>query len=310
VIVFPDSRFYTYPDSTTIPPLTHTLASGEAVAAGAPMQTCSTRNLPLSWLIPDELAPLAAVASGIGVVAIVNAMGSQWSNFFQKIWALLQKFIMKLLAPFISRKEVEKRGLRPDQGGSPFLFTLSRRELSVIAISALIFSVAFLLKDRLAIQVITILVFILMGGMATVAHELSHRYFARRWHGESEFQFWGLGTAMMLVTAGLFGTVFAKPSRTLTAATERLTKEQGVIVAFAGPIANIVFALASLLIIPFGGILTLIGQAGLSMNLLAAVFEMVPLALLDGKKLYAYSKFLWAAAFFPLMILYIAIYMV
>jgi hypothetical protein len=37
---------------------------------------------------------------------------------------------------------------------------------------------------------------------------------------------------------------------------------------------------------------------------------MVPLALLDGKKLYAYSKFLWAAAFFPLMILYIAIYMV
>jgi len=310
VVVFPDNRSYTYTDATIVPSLTHTLTPGENVAPVPPLQTCSSRNLPLSWLFPDEFAPLAAIVTGVGVVAIGNAAGTQFGSFFQKIWALLQKFVLKVLAPLISRKEVEKRGLRPDQGTSAALLGLSGRELTVIAISALIFTVAFVLKDRLQIEGITIMVFILMGGMATVAHELSHRFFARRWKGASEFQFWGLGTTMMLLTAWLFGNVFAKPSRTLTAATEHLTKEQVVVVAIAGPVANIVFALASVPLIPLGGVLTLIGQAGLSMNLLAAVFEMVPLSLLDGKKVYAYSKILWAAAFFPLLILYIAIYMV
>jgi len=309
VIVFPDNRFYTYSDSLIVPSLKHVSSPGGTGVPEPPLQTCSSRNLPLSWLVPDELAPLAAIVTGVGVVAIGNAAGSQAGGLFQKLWALLQKFVLKVLAPLISRKEVEKRGLRPDQEKNTLLFGLSGRELTVIAISALVFTVAFVLKDRLHIEGITIMVFILMGGMATVAHELSHRFFARRWNGASEFQFWGLGTTMMLLTAWLFGNVFAMPSRTLTAATEHLTREQTVVVAVAGPLANIVFALASVLLIPLGGLLTLIGQAGPSMNLLAAVFEMVPLSLLDGKKVYAYSKILWAAAFFPLLILYIAIYM-
>jgi Zn-dependent protease len=234
----------------------------------------------------------------------------QGSSFFQKIGELIKKFIMKLVAPLVSRKEVEMRGLRPDEGKEAVLFTLSKRELAVIVASAVIFTLAFMLKDRLAIEGTTILVFILMGGMATVAHELSHRFFARRWQGQSEFQFWGLGTVMMLLTAGLFGTVFAKPSRALTASTEQMTASQGAFVATAGPMANVLFALASVLIIPLGGILTLIGQAGFSMNLLAAVFDMVPMVPMDGKKLFAYSKFLWAVMFIPLILLYIAIYMV
>jgi Zn-dependent protease len=309
VIVFPDGRSQTYPDSMTVPSLTHTFAQGESVAPEPPIQTCWKRDLPLSWLFPDEYAPLVAIFSGIAIVAVSNVVGTQGASIFQKIWMFMQKFVLKVLAPLMSRKEVEVRKLRPSEGRSALLLTLSKREFLVIAASALIFSLAFLLKDRLQIQGVTILVFILMGGMATVAHELSHRFFAHRWQSDSEFQFWGLGTVMMLVTAWLFGNVFSKPSRTLTSSTDHLTSEQGVLVAIAGPLANIVFALASLLLLPLGGVLTLIGQAGFSMNLLSCVYDLVPVVPMDGKRLFAYNKIIWAALFFPLLFLYIAIFM-
>jgi hypothetical protein len=65
-VVFPDNRSYSYPRSTVVPSLTHTLASGESLAVESPLESCWKRDLPLSWLFPDEFAPLIAIASGMG----------------------------------------------------------------------------------------------------------------------------------------------------------------------------------------------------------------------------------------------------
>ncbi len=308
-LVFPDQRSYTYTRTTRIPSLTHTSGLGDAAAPPPPLDSCWKRDLPLSWLFPDEFAPLAAVISGIAAVAVVNSVGTTGSSLFQRIGEFLQKFLLKLFSPLLSRKEVEIRNLSPEKSGNRVLATLSRREILSILVSAIVFSLAYLLKDRLQLLGITLLVFLVMGGMATIAHELSHRFLTHHWKGDSEFQLWEIGTLMMLATAWLFGTVFAKPSRTLIASTDLLTSRQSVLITLAGPAANLVFALGSLLLLPLGGVLILFGQAGFSMNLLCCVYDLIPVAPMDGKKLFHYHKAVWVAVFVPLLLLYLFVYL-
>ncbi len=308
-IVFPDHRSYIYIRTTRIPSLNHAPGLGDAAAQPPPRDSCWKRDLPLSWLFPDEFAPLAAVVSGIAAVAVVNSLGTPGSSLLQRIGEFLQKFLLKLFSPLLSRKEVEVRNLRPEKLGNRVLATLSRREILAILISAIAFSLAYLLKDRLQVQGITILVFIVMGGMATITHELSHRFLAHHWKGDSEFQLWEIGTLMMLATAWLFGTVFAKPSRTLIASTDHLTSRQSVLVTLAGPAANLAFALGSLLLLPLGGVLSLFGQAGFSMNLLCCVYDLIPVAPMDGKKLFHFHKAVWVAVFVPLLLLYLFVFL-
>lgn len=58
---------------------------------------------------------------------------------------------------------------------------------------------------------------------------------------------------------GLFGMRFGKPSRTIVASAHTLSPRERGTLMLIGPLVNVVFALISLYLIPFGG---LIGAAG------------------------------------------------
>ena len=274
--------------------------------------TGSSRGpLPLSPLIPDMYAPLAAVAAGVAL-SIAGAMAggsSAVSQWWSRITDLIRQFLGSETIGLMNATEIEKRSMRPAENLSAVLLGLSSREMLVIGISALGFAAAFILQDRLRLDLTTIIIFVCAGGIATILHDLAHKYCAYRIGCVTEFQFWSLGMVTMLATAWLFGNAFAKPSRTLIRSKKPLPEADAAVIRLAGPLMSMAVAVVSLLMIPLGGLFVIAGSAGFSINLLNSVFSLVPVRPNDGMEVWAWNKPVWALVFVPLIAFYLSIYL-
>ena len=267
--------------------------------------------LPLSPVIPDKYAPLAAVVAGI-TLSVIGTMASgsaALSQLWDRITELLKKFLGSETIGLMNVSEIEKRGIRPSENLSAILLGLSSREILVIGISALGFAAAFILQDHLELKLATVIIFVCVGGIATILHDLAHKYCAYRAGCITEYQFWGLGTVTMLSTAWLFGNAFAKPSRTLIRSEKNPSLEEAAFIKLAGPLMSMGVAIVSLFLIPLGGLFVIAGSAGFSMNLLNCVFSLVPVKPNDGVEIYAWNKLIWATLFIPLIVFYLYIYL-
>jgi len=113
---------------------------------------------------------------------------------------------------------------------------------------------------------------------------------------------------MLLVAvalAALVGVVFAAPGATViynnSVDGRGISREQNGRISVAGPLVNL------LLCIPFAGLLiyggagaglggniySLIGMIGLQVNAMIAAFNMLPVSVLDGKKVFAWNKIIF-----------------
>ena len=295
---------------------------------------------PVAAAIPDEISPFAAVATGIGVAglgaafagsSIVGAAGgdtagiasgglargssglgrtsSAFSRFMRldKLWDFIRRVIGYQVLGYIGSKEIEMRKIAPTQQNLMFL-GLSRREGAVILASIALFFFAFAFAGRVELNWTKVVLFILMSGIAVLGHELVTDIVARRNACDAEFKFWGLGTLIMFMNAGLFGIAFGKPSRTVVTGANKLpSKERGMLLLL-GPLVNIIFALGSLLLIPFGGILAMAGAIGFPLNMMVSVYTLVPVHPLKGKGIFEWNKIVWAVIFVPLVVIFITVY--
>ena len=266
--------------------------------------------LPLSPVIPDKFAPLAAVIAGVtlSVIGTLASGSAALSQLWDKITGLLKNFLGSETIGMMNASEIEKRGIRPSEKLSAIILGLSSREILVIGISALGFAAAFILQDRLELKPATVIIFVCVGGIATILHDLAHKYCAYRAGHITEYQFWGLGTVTMLSTAWLFGNAFAKPSRTVIRSEKKPSLEEAAIIKLAGPLMSMGVAILSLFLIPLGGLFVIAGSAGFSMNLLNCVFSLVPVKPNDGVEIYGWNKLVWATVFIPLIVFYLYIY--
>lgn len=266
--------------------------------------------LPLSTLIPDAYAPLAAVAAGVvlSAAAVTAGGGMLLSRGWDRILDLIGQFFGSEATGFLNTAEIEKRGIRPAENLSAVLLGLSPREMLVIGITALGFAAAFILQDRLELELTTLIIFVCAGGIATILHDLAHKFAAYRTGCITEYRFWGLGTVTMFITAWLFGNAFAKPSRNLIRSGKALSLEEAAVIRLVGPIMSLALAAFSLFLIPLGGLFVVAGSAGFTMNLLNGVFSLVPVAPNDGVEIYAWNRVIWACVFIPLIAFYLYIY--
>jgi Zn-dependent protease len=267
--------------------------------------------LPLSPLIPDVYAPLAAVVAGVMVSIIGTTAGGSaaLSWIWDKITQLLEKFLGSEITGLMNSSEIEKRGIRPSENLSAIVLGLSSREMLVIGISACIFAAAFIIQDQLDLNLVTVLIFVCVGGITTILHDLAHKYGAYRYGCITEYKVWGLGTVTMLSTAWLFGNAFAKPSRTLVRSEKILSPEKAAIIKLAGPLMSMGVAIVFLFLIPLGGLFAFAGSTGFSMNLMSSVFSLVPVKPNDGVEIYTWNKLVWAIMFIPLIAFYLYIYL-
>ena len=140
---------------------------------------------------------------------------------------------------------------------------------------------------------------LLTAGVAFLLHELAHKVVAVNYGQIAEFRA-DYNMLFIAVMSALLGFIFAAPGAVhhrgyLNA------KEHGHI-AIAGPVINLVLA-AVFLPVYFGGIglnlglLVLLGQLGIIVNLFLAAFNLVPFGPLDGKTVIAWSKPVWGGTF-------------
>jgi Zn-dependent protease len=189
----------------------------------------------------------------------------------------------------------------------PFMAGFSAQELAIIAFSAVLLGIAFMFAKKLSLfQLGDLALFVFMAGFVVSLHDLTHRYFAYRYNTVAEYKFWGFGTLIMFLTAFVFGIVYAVPARTVIENVKQMGPKEQAIVFLSGPLMSAALTILFLALVPVGGAIKAIALLGVSMNVLAAVYSLMPFDPMDGSKVYRWKKGAWALMFVPLMAVYLA----
>jgi len=146
-------------------------------------------------------------------------------------------------------------------------------------------------------------------GIAFVFHELAHKFTAIKFGFWAEFRKDNTMLVVAVALAALVGMVFAAPGATLID-TGRfggfISKEQNGKISAAGPLVNLLLCIPFFIIFMFyggitavigGNVIAQIGLAGIQINAMIAAFNMLPISVLDGRKVLA-----WNAGIFILLI--------
>lgn len=144
---------------------------------------------------------------------------------------------------------------------------------------------------------------LLTVGIGFILHEMAHKFTAIRYGFWAEFH---KDNSMLLVAvamAALVGFVFAAPGATViyTNPSEGrgLSREQNGKISAAGPVTNlllcgafaaILFAAGGIAAAQTGSLVAEIGIAGIQINAMIATFNLIPLSILDGTKVWAWNK--------------------
>jgi Zn-dependent protease len=171
---------------------------------------------------------------------------------------------------------------------------------------SLAFAIIFIRDAGTRVNPVTALIFIgvsfMTVGIGFVAHEMAHKFTAMKYGYWAEFRKDNTMLVVAVALAALVGVVFAAPGATVIYDTGRfggggINREQNGKISAAGPVTNL------LLCIPFAGLLlyggfslgitsnlsTLIGMVGLQVNAMIAAFNMLPVSVLDGRKVLAWN---------------------
>ncbi len=185
---------------------------------------------------------------------------------------------------------------------------ITRRERSDLLIAWLAISIAFSLifiRGGVTLNLFIVYLLISMGtvGIGFILHELAHKFTAMRFGYWAEFQKDNLMLVVAVAMAALVGVVFAAPGATMIYG-PGLTREQNGKISAAGPAINLLlcipFALLLLLSVTVDvsllnrNLLTMIGMVGLQVNAMIAAFNMLPVSVLDGRKVLAWNPAIFA----------------
>ena len=131
-------------------------------------------------------------------------------------------------------------------------------------------------------------------GIGFLLHELAHKVVAIKYGCWAEFRSWNIMLVLMLVLAFFAGWVFAAPGAVFILGQVGIVRNGRISVA--GPITNLILAVLFLpLLLWSTGWLQLIGQYGFSVNTWLALFNMIPVWNLDGKKVLTWNAGVYAA---------------
>jgi Zn-dependent protease len=203
---------------------------------------------------------------------------------------------------------------RGGRGGARGGISFSKRELRDLAVAWLALGAAFtIFIDRSIAEAamrgtvdpstaaLALGVSLATVGVAFLLHELAHKVVAVRFGQVAAFKA-DYGMLFLAVMSAFAGFLFAAPGAVVHRG--RITARENGLIALAGPVTNIGLAAVFLPLMLFGpGLLGLIGQRGVSINLLLAGFNMIPYGPLDGKKVIGWSKSVYLAVAVPSVLL-------
>jgi Zn-dependent protease len=137
-------------------------------------------------------------------------------------------------------------------------------------------------------------------GFAFVLHEMAHKFTAIKFGYWAEFRkdtnmLWVMGAL-----AALVGMIFAVPGATVIYDTtgRGISREQNGKISAAGPLINLLMCLPFAIIFIISGgfsaaisgnLIAKLGLAGVQINAIIAAFNLLPISILDGRKVWAWS---------------------
>jgi Zn-dependent protease len=143
---------------------------------------------------------------------------------------------------------------------------------------------------------------LLTVGIGFILHEMAHKFTAIRFGYWAEFRKDNVMLMIAVVMAALVGFVFAAPGATViysnTGDSRIMTREQNGIISAAGPVINLLlcalfaalfFSVGGSIALETGSLLAIIGLAGIQINSMIAAFNLIPISILDGRKVFAWN---------------------
>ncbi|GAB7015100.1 zinc metalloprotease [Methanogenium cariaci] len=179
-----------------------------------------------------------------------------------------------------------------------------RKDLSIACLAlALAFTLVFIRggwdtwTDLLFIFVISVITV----GAAFILHEMAHKFTAMKFGYYAAFRKDNGMLLMGVALAALVGVVFAAPGATVIYGQpgRDMSKKENGIISVAGPVVNLCLGVLFFAIIVAGFAVQMlpviiIGTMGLSVNGMIAFFNMLPISVLDGKKVLAWNPVIFA----------------
>jgi PKD repeat protein/Zn-dependent protease len=294
-----------------IPPLTNESQAEGIIGLIREAKGSTEKNLPTSDFIPPQFMALAAALTSIAVVGVQLLISNAGTLF--RFAPGIAKFLANLAGSHVVEKvsaaEIERRGIVVRQRERHFL-GLSAIEILVIEVATIMLALAFILADRAELNLQTVLIYILVGAISVVLHDFAHRYFALRYGHDADTRFWGLGTGIMFLTAWLYGNAFAQSYRNLVKREGDDEPRHLGIEMVAGPCVSIVLMVLFLALIQLGGVFAVAGGVGFSINLITAVYSLMPIPTMDGGAVWKWNRIVFLALFLPMIAFYFFTYMV
>ena len=194
--------------------------------------------------------------------------------------------------------EEAKAIIVPGQTLYQMLERIPLRERRDLLIAWLAISIAFtLIYIRGGVNVAELVFFFVMSlitvGVAFVLHELAHKFSAMRYGYWAAFQKDNQMLLVAVVMAALVGVVFAAPGATYIYG--NATRAENGRISAAGPLTNLLLCIPFALLMLFGGgLIGIVGLVGFRVNAMIATFNMLPISVLDGRKILAWNPAVFA----------------
>jgi len=183
---------------------------------------------------------------------------------------------------------------------------ITRREQADLFIAWIAISISFaiiFLRSISHADIFTALLFLgialLTVGIGFVLHEMAHKFVAMRYGFWAEFRKDNIMLVVAVAMAALVGVVFAAPGATMIYDINGrgISREQNGWISASGPIVNLLLCIPFAGLLIYGGagaslsgsIISIIGMIGLQVNAMIAAFNMLPVSVLDGRKVLAWN---------------------
>ena len=143
---------------------------------------------------------------------------------------------------------------------------------------------------------------LLTVGIGFILHEMAHKFTAIRYGYWAEFRKDNNMLLVAVALASLVGFVFAAPGATViytnTSDGRGLSREENGKISAAGPVINLLLCIPfAVLLVAAGGLAALqtgnlpaqLGLAGVQINAMIAAFNLLPISILDGNKVFSWN---------------------
>jgi len=264
------------------------------------------------WVPPatNSVAAVVVTAGAVSIAAVGVAAATSTTSvgvttgIVGKLIDKIREFLPKSVKSWLEGLIASKRKLRVEEKtGSPYLPTKSELLVYIIAVLVLAFSFAYVEVINLSQFWLVLPTFFATSILVVLVKTYILTMYARKHGVWAEYKLWYLGFVMFLVSTLAFRMPFSSPTRSVYHS-KNYTERLGVLLSCTSVFITLVFAGLFFVLLTSGYVL--IGGTGLAMCLIAAFFEMFPLAPMGGKTIFKYNKVLWAGFFLMTLGLYAA----